>query len=187
MIFQRLGNKSRRRQLRLKKDMRKQSARGSVAGGNAVIGDFWPWSGAARADGKQLSPEDGERIGGGAAQEGAAGKDSVGEIDMALVFGLTLRGVHCPDNGLGKIEDKEAGENLLEDEIRLFCVKMDETHGIFQAAEGGLNAPAPGVEGFEDGEGEMVRVQIGDNGFGIAAVGLQTDNTEGYFTKISGV
>ena len=82
---------------------------------------------------------------GSAAQEGAAGKDSVGEIDMALVFGLTLRGVHCPDNGLGKIEDKEAGENLLEDEIRLFCVKMDETHGIFQAAEGGLNAPAPGV------------------------------------------
>ena len=129
MIFQRLGSESRRRRLRLKKDMRKQSARGSVAGGNAVIGDFWPWSGAARADGKRLSPEDGERIGGGAAQEGAAGKDSVGEIDMALVFGWALRCVHSPGGGLGKIEDEETGEYLLEDEVRLLCVKMDEADG----------------------------------------------------------
>ena len=172
MNFQRLGSKNRRRRLRQKKDTRKQSARGSVAGRNAIIGDFRPWSGAARADRKQLSPEEVERVGGGAAQEGAAGKDSVGEIDMALVFGWALRCVHCPGGGLGKIEDEETGEDLLEDEVRLLCVKMDETHGILQAAEGGLDAPAPGVEGLEGREGKTVRIQVGDQGFHIAAVGL---------------
>ena len=32
-------------------------------------------------------------------------------------------------------------------------MKMDEAHGVFQAAEGGLNAPAPGVEDLVGGEG----------------------------------
>ena len=102
MIFQRLGSKSRRRRLRLKKDMRKQSARGSIAGGNAVTCDFWPWGGAAGAKREQSSPEEWERISGGAAQESTASKDSVGEIEMTLVFGCALRRVHSPDSGLEK-------------------------------------------------------------------------------------
>ena len=106
---------------------------------------------------------------------------------MGLVFGFALRRVHSPGSGLGEIKDEETGENLLEDKVRLLCVKMDEAHGVFQAAEGGLNAPASGVEGFEGGEGEPVRVEIGDKGFRIAAVGLQTDNTEGYFVEIRAV
>ena len=106
---------------------------------------------------------------------------------MGLVFGFALRRVHSPSSGLGEIKDEETGENLLEDKVRLLCVKMDEAHGVFQAAEGGLNTPASGVEGLESGEGEPVRVEIGDKGFRIAAVGLQTDNTEGYFVEIRAV
>ena len=106
---------------------------------------------------------------------------------MGLVFGCALRRVHNPGSGLGEIKDEETGENLLEDKVRLLCVKMDEAHGVFQAAEGGLNTPASGVEGLESGEGEPVRVEIGDKGFRIAAVGLQTDNTEGYFVEIRAV
>ena len=54
---------------------------------------------------------------------------------------------------------------------------MDEAHGVFQAAEGGFNALASGVEDFERDVGEPVRVEIGDKGFRIAAAGLQTDNS----------
>ena len=64
------------------------------------------------------------------------------EIDMTLVFGCALRRVHSPGSGLGEIKDEETGENLLEDKVRLLCVKMDEAHGVFQAAEGSLDAPS---------------------------------------------
>ena len=111
--------------------MRGGSTRGSVAGGNTVTGDFWPWRGAPGTEREQFSAEEREGIGGGAAQEGTAGKDSVGEIDMTPVFGRALRHVHGPGGGLGEIKDEEDGENLLEDEVGLFRVKMDETHGIF--------------------------------------------------------
>ena len=106
---------------------------------------------------------------------------------MTLVFGSALRRVHSPGSGLGEIKDEETGENLLEDKVRLLCVKMDEAHGVFQAAEGGLNAPASGVEDLESGEGEPVRAEIGDKGFRVAAVGLQTDNAKGYFVEIRAV
>ena len=36
-------------------------------------------------------------------------------------------------------------------------------------------------------EGEPVRAEIGDKGFRIAAVGLQTDNAKGYFVEIRAV
>lgn len=65
----------------------------------------------------------------GAACRSAAGKDGVGEIYTVLVFGWNLRYVHRPGGGLGKIEDEETGEYLLEDEVRLLCVKMDEADG----------------------------------------------------------
>lgn len=61
---------------------------------------------------------------------------------------------------------------------------MDQTYGVFQAAEGDLNAPTSGVESFEDGEGKKIRVQIGDKSFRISAVSLQADNAEGYFIEI---
>ena len=75
----------------------------------------------------------------------------------------------------------------LEDTVAYPAPSLDEAHGVFQAAEGGLNAPASGVEGLESGEGEPVRVEIGDKGFRIAAVGLQTDNAKGYFVEIRAV
>ena len=64
---------------------------------------FWLWSGTARADGKQFPPDEG---GGGAAQESAAGKDGVREIDMPLVFGGSVGNVHSPGGRLGEIEDE---------------------------------------------------------------------------------
>jgi hypothetical protein len=64
---------------------------------------------------------------------------STGLESPMLVFSCALRRVHSPGSGLGEIKDEETGENLLEDKVRLLCVKMDEAYGVFQAAEGGLN------------------------------------------------
>ena len=51
---------------------------------------------------------------------------------MAFVFGHAIGGIHGPGGGLGKIENEEAGENFLKNEIRLFCMEMDQTYSIFK-------------------------------------------------------
>ena len=70
---------------------------------------------------------------------------------MAFVFGSAKGGIHSPSGSLGEIDHKEAGEDFLENELRLFCVEMDQAHGVFQAAKGGFDAPAHGVELSQQG------------------------------------
>lgn len=70
-----------------KKDIGEESASGGIAGGNTVTRDFWSGGGSARAEREQLSPEKRERIGKGISEEGTAGKDGVGEINVAFVLG----------------------------------------------------------------------------------------------------
>ena len=98
-----------------------------------------------RADREQFSPKERERIGDCLSEESAAGKNGVREINAALILGCALGGIYSPDRRLGKVEDEKTGENLLKDEVRLLGMKMDEANGVFQAAEGSLNAPTHGV------------------------------------------
>ena len=174
-----ISSKMRRRRLRLKKDMGEGSTCGGVAGGNTVTRDFWSWGGPARAEREQFSPEKREGIGAGLPEEGAAGKNGVGEIDVALVLGRAMGGIHSPGSSLGKIANEETGENFLKDEFRLFCVEMDQANSVFQAAEGGFDAPAHGVEPPQRGYRELLGIQVGDEGFHAAASGLQADDSEG--------
>lgn len=160
------------------------SASGGVAGGKEVSRDFWSWKTPVRAEREQLAAEKRERVGRRAAQESTAGKDGIGEIDMAFVPGSAMRGIHGPGRGLGKIENEEAGKNLLKDEFRLLCVEMDQTYGIFQTSEGCFNAPAHGVEPSQGGYRKLVGGEVGDESLRFAAGGLQTDDTEGQFVKI---
>ena len=173
------SSKIRRKRLRLKKDIGEGSTCGGVTGGNTITRDFWPWGGPAWAEREQLSPEKRKGIGAGLPEEGAAGKNGIGEIDVALVLGCTVGGVHSPGSSLGKIVNEETGENFLEDEFRLLCVEVDQAHGVFQAAEGGFDAPAHGVEPPQRGYRELLGIQVGDEGFHAAASGLQPDNAEG--------
>ena len=160
------------------------STRGGVAGGNTVTRDFRSWGYPVRTEGEQLSPEKRERIGSGIPQESTTGKDGVGEIDVTFVFGRAMGGIHGPGGGLSEIENEETGEDFLKNKFRLLCVEMDQTYSIFQAAEGGFDAPAHGVEPSQRGYRELLGVQVGDEGFHTAAIGQQTDNTKGYFIKI---
>ena len=59
-------------------------------------------------------------------QEGTAGKDSTGEIDMTLILGCALRRAHSPGSGLGEIKDEEIGENRLEDKARLLLTALSK-------------------------------------------------------------
>ena len=111
--------------------MKRCSACGGVTGGNAVARDFWPWRGSAWADREQFSPKERERIGDCLSEESAAGKNGVREINAALILGCALGGIYSSDGRLGKVEDKKAGEDFLEDEVRLLRMKMNEANGIF--------------------------------------------------------
>ncbi len=120
-----------------------------------------------------------EWIGKGIPQEGTAGKDSIREIDMTFVLGCARRSVHSPGSSLGKIVNEETGENFLENEFWLLSVEMDQAYRVFQAAEGGFNAPAHSVELFQSVGRELLLVQVGDEGFCFAAIGRYTDDAEG--------
>ena len=96
-----------------------------------------------------------EWIGKGIPQESTAGKDSIRKIDMTFVLGCAKRSIHSPGSSLSKIVDEEAGENFLENEFRLFSMEMDQAYRVFQAAEGGFNAPAHGVELSQGGYREL--------------------------------
>lgn len=167
--------------------MAQKSASRGITGGNTVACNLRSWKQATGTEGEQFSSKEQERVRGGAAQEGAAGKDGVGKVDMAFVFGIAMGNIRCPGGGLGEIEDQKTGEDLLKDKVGLFGVEMDKPHSVFQAAEGDFNAPASGVKGFEGGEREPLGIKVRDEGLHLAAAGLKPDNTEGYFVKIRAV
>ena len=167
--------------------MAQKSASRGIAGGNTVACNLRSGKHAAGAEREQFSSKKQERVWGGAAQESAVGEDGVGKINMALVFRIALGNIRCPGGGLGEIEDQKTGENLLKDKVGFFGVEMDKAHSVFQAAEGGFNAPASGVKGFEGGGRELLGVEVCNEGLHLAAAGLKPDNAEGYFIEIRAI
>ena len=103
---------------------------------------------------------------------------------MTFILGCALRDIYGPDGCLGEVEDEKAGKDLLEDKVRLLRVKMNEANGVFQAAEGSLNAPAHGIERFQGGGRELLRVQVGDEELGIATFCFNADDSERKSGKI---
>lgn len=98
--------------------------------------------GSAKSHKKTFPAEKGFQILHGAAQETAAGKDSVREIETLSAFMRFLRRFYAPRYGFCKVENQKSNENFLQNQSRDFRVEMDQAHRVFQAAEGGLNAPA---------------------------------------------
>lgn len=165
--------------------MKRGSACGGVAGGNAVARDFWPWRGSPWADRKQFSPKERERIGDRLSEESAAGKNGVREINTTLILRCALSGIYSPDRRLCEVEDKKASEDFLEDEVRLLRMKMDEANGIFQAAEGSLDPPTHGVETFQGGGRKLLWIQVGNEKLGIAVFCFNTNDPERKGSKTS--
>lgn len=76
------------------------------------MSDFWSGRGATRTEREQFSPEEWDRISTGISEEGTAGKNGIGEIDVAFVLGDALSGIYDPDGRLGEVEDEKAGKDL---------------------------------------------------------------------------
>lgn len=106
--------------------MKRVLACAGVAGGNTVASDFWSGRGASRTDWELFSPEEWEWIGDWLSEESTASKNGVGKIDAALILGCALSGIYSPDGRLCEVEDEKAGEDFLEDEIRLLRMKLNK-------------------------------------------------------------
>ena len=158
--------------------MKRGSACGGAAGGNAVARDFRPWRGSTWADREQFSLKEREWIRDCLSEESAAGKNGVREINAALILGCVFSGIYSPDRCLGKVKDEKTGENLLKDEVRLLGMKMDEANGVFQAAEGSLDPPTHGVEASQGGGREALRTQVCDEKLGIVVFCFNTDDSK---------
>ena len=165
--------------------MKRGSACGGVAGGNAVARDFRPWRGSTWADREQFSLKEREWIRDCLSEESAAGKNGVREINAALILGCVFSGIYSPDRCLGKVKDEKTGENLLKDEVRLLGMKMDEANGVFQAAEGSLDPPTHGVEASQGGGREALRIQVGNEKLGITVFCFNTNDPERKGSKTS--
>ena len=159
--------------------MKRGSACGGVAGGNAVARDFWwPWHGSTGADREQFSLKERERIGDCLSEENAAGKNGVREINAALILECVFSGIYSPDRRLGKVKDEKTGENLLKDEVQLLRMKMDEANGVFQVAEGTLDFPTHGIETFQGSGRKLLRLQVGNEKLGITVFCFNTNDPE---------
>ena len=82
-------------------------------------------------------------------QETATGKDSVGEVETLFSFLRSLGHLYTPGYSFSKVEDQKSGENLLQNQHRNFGVEMDESHRVFQTAEGDFNAPSLSIKCFQ--------------------------------------
>ena len=138
--------------------------------------------GSAKAYRKALSSEKSFQVFYRTAQETAAGKDSVGKI-KALFFLRFLRHLYTPGYGLCKVVNKKSGKNFLQNQHGDFGVKMDQTHRVFQTAEGGFNAPSLSIKCFQSIGREFLRIQVCDQGFCIPAADFHADNPKAKCVK----
>ena len=151
--------------------MKRVLACGGVTGGNTVTRDFGSWRSSSGTDWEQFSPEERERIGGQLSEESTAGKNGVREINVALILGCALSGIYSPDRRLSEVEDKKTAKSLLKDEVRLLWMKRD--------------SPTHGVETFQGGGREALRIQVGDEKLGITVFSFNTDDLERKGSKTS--
>ena len=89
------------------------------------------WEGSAGTYRKAFSAKESLQILHGTAQETAAGKDSIGEVEALLFLLRILRYFYTPGYGLRKVKNQESGENLLQNQHGDFGVEMDQSHGVF--------------------------------------------------------
>lgn len=107
-------------------------------------------------------------------EEIAAKMDSGRKVDLRRIDADSLNDYTGRDVSREVVHD-QPGKDFLKDVIRLFCVKMEETNGIFELTKGSFNAPAHGVETIEFIRGE---IEIRDDSFEGTIWQLEADNTE---------
>ena len=69
-----------------------------------------------------------------------------GKVGSVSVFSVEVLNDYVRGNQFRKVVHGESGKDLLEDVLRLFCMKMEQANGILQLPERGFNTPTHGIK-----------------------------------------
>ena len=109
-------------------------------------------------------------------EELSASVDSNREVcHIGILSGLTVND-YLGRNQFSKVVHDEAGIDLLVDVLRLLCVEVKETNGIFQLAERCFNAPSHSIELFQGIRWEIASRKVCYNGLKVAGRERETNN-----------
>ena len=101
------------------------------------------------------------------------------KVDRIGILCAVFLNDYVRGNQLSKVVHDELCKDFLEDVLYLFCVKLNETKGIFELTERSLNTPAFGVQLLQRFRWESLGGKIGNNGFKRRFRKPETNNTEG--------
>ena len=111
-------------------------------------------------------------------EEMSANMYSGRKVHPVSVFSVDMAGHDAGSDQLGKVVHGKSGKGLLKDVLHFFCVEGRKANGVFELAEGGLNAPTGSIELFQGKRGELNRIKVGNNGLESRFRNSKTDNAQ---------
>ncbi len=109
--------------------------------------------------------------------------DSGSKICFIGIFAVGFMKDYGRGNQFGKVVHDESGKNLLVYVLQLFCVKMEQSDGIFEFPEGSFNAPTHGIKFFELLRRKSIGIQIGHNCFAGIFCDLEAEDAKRKLVK----
>ena len=94
------------------------------------------------------------------------------------IFSFSLSDGYGLGNHLSEVVHGELCKDFLVDEVHLFCVKMEQSQGIFQNTERGFNSPAHIIQTLDFLNGKRIFIKGCNNSFACGFRNRETHNTE---------
>lgn len=94
------------------------------------------------------------------------------------IFSFSLSDGYGLGNHLTEVVLGELCKDFLVDEVHLFCVKMEQSQGIFQITERGFNSPAHIIQTLDFLNGKRIFIKGCNNSFAGGFRNRETHNSE---------
>ena len=98
------------------------------------------------------------------------------KVGFVGILSVLLLDDYVRGNQFRKVVHSKSGKNLLENVLRLFCMKMKQTDGVLQFSEGCFNPPTQGIELFQFSWWKQVHRQVSNYSFKGVFGDWETDN-----------
>ena len=79
------------------------------------------------------------------------------------MFSFSLPNDYGLGNQFAEVVHCQFCKDFLVNEFHLFCVQMQQAKGVFQGTKGCFNSPSQSIEFSNFRQGELCRIQIGNN------------------------
>ena len=100
------------------------------------------------------------------------------KVCLVGMLSVWLMNDYVRGNQFRKVVHDQSGKDLLGNVLHLFCVKVEQTHSVFEFTERGFNTPAHTIKPFQFIGRKGFRIQICNNGF-IRGIGdFKSDNSK---------